>query len=104
MRIRQAAFLRVTPMMRQILIVLGVAALSVSGFGLVLALCWLVASKVAGTYTYILQAHLQTMMGVLPVLCLAVALVGAGFALSTMTAQKETRPHRILSFHHRFRG
>lgn len=79
--------LKVSPMTRQILIVVGVALLSIAGFGLILGVVWLVAHLVLGVSLYILESRLHEMSGVLPVLCIVFAFVGASCMASALATQ-----------------
>ena len=67
-------------MTRSILIVAGVAVLSIAGFAAVLAIGWLVFHLVLGTSPYLLAARIQSMMQVLWALAALVAFVGGGCA------------------------
>jgi hypothetical protein len=81
--------LRVSPMTRQILIVVGVAALCVAGFGLILGLVWLVSHLVLGVSPYILESRFQAMSGVLTVLCIVFAFVGASWMASALATKRK---------------
>jgi hypothetical protein len=76
-------------MTRQILIVIGVALLSVAGFWLILGLVWLVAQLVLGISPYILESRFQKMSGVIQVLCIVFAFVGASCMASALAAQRK---------------
>ncbi len=80
----QAAFLRVSVMTRQILVVLAVALLSAAGFAAVLGVAWLVLHLVLGVSDYLLDARLHTVRGVLPALFAGIAFVGAACAAGRM--------------------
>lgn len=99
---RQAASLQVSPMTRQIAIVIGVALLSAAGFALVLGVAWLVLHLVLGVSPYLLDARLHTMLGVLPALFAGVAFVGAACAASRLnrdSAQNAARDETHSASH-----
>ena len=92
-------------MTRQVLIVVGVALLSVVGFALILGIAWLTLHLVLGVFPYTLEARLHSMVGVLSALFVLVAVVGAGCATSVQLSRHEReRANRSLSPHPRFRG
>ena len=96
--------LKVSPMTRQILIVVGVALLSVAGFALILGVVWMVAHLVLGVSLYILESRLQEMSGVLPVLCIVFAFVGASCMASALaTRRKNQHPASGSPAHPRLR-
>jgi hypothetical protein len=99
----QAAFLKGDPMTRQALIVIGVVFLFVGCAGLTVGIVWLVAGRVLGTLPYILDARFETVLYLLPALLLMVAITGASFMATALTArQKRSRKLRHLRFHPRF--
>ena len=78
-------------MARSILIVAGVALLSSAGFGVVLAIGWLVFHLVLGTSLYLLTARTHSMLPVLWALAALVAFVGAGCAACFLSPRRKDR-------------
>jgi hypothetical protein len=77
--------------------------LSFGGFGLIVGLVWLVSSRVPRTLPYILETRFETLLYLLAALLLIVAIVGASFIASALTAQpKASRLKRNLHLHTKF--
>ena len=89
-------------MTRQVVIVIGLALLSIGGIGIIVVLAWLTASKVHGTLPYLLDERAETLLFLVPVLMLVIAIVGAGFVAGALSTQpKESRASRNLRHHMR---
>lgn len=99
----QVASLRGNPMTRQFLIAVGATLLTIGGSGIIVALVWLTADKLHGNLTYIYDSHAEGFLFLLPVLLLAIAIVGAIFLSSALaTPPKDTHNVRNLHPHTRF--
>jgi hypothetical protein len=92
-------------MTRQVLIVVGVAFLSVLGFALILAIGYMTLHLVLGDAPYTLESRIHSMLGTLSALFALVAVVAAGWTASVLSSRekRETRA-RDLSPHPRVRG
>jgi hypothetical protein len=84
-------------MTRQVLIVVGVALLSVVGFATVLGIVWLTLHLVLGVFPYTLESRLHSMTGVLSALFALVAVVGGGCAANVLASrhQDEKTQHAL---------
>ena len=92
-------------MTRQILIVVGIALLSATGFALVLGIGWMTLHLVLGDSPYLLEARIRSMVGVLSALFVGAAIVGGGCATSVLlTRQKTEQSDSTLTPHPRLRG
>ena len=90
-------------MTRQILIVVGAALLTIGGSGIIIALVWLTASKVHGTLPYIYDTHAEALLFLIPALLLTVAIVGAAFVSTALSAPpRDERNAHNLHPHTRF--
>lgn len=90
-------------MTRQILIVVGAALLTIGGSGIIVALVWLTANKVHGTLPYIYDTHAEALLFLMPALLLTIAIVGAIFVSTALSAPpKDERNARNLHPHTHF--
>lgn len=84
-------------MTRQVLIAVGMALLFIGGIGLVTGLAWLTASYIHGTLPKLFDQRAEMLVYTLPVLLLAIAIVGAAFVAGALAAgAKEERVARHL--------
>lgn len=93
-------------MTRQLLLVVGAALLSAAGFASLLALCWMVSHMLIGVVPYLLESRFHAMIGVLPVLFLGVAFVGASCMASALARRRKpptARPQFSSRSHSRLR-
>lgn len=92
-------------MTRQVLIVVGVALLSVIGFAMVLGIGWLTLHLVLGDSPSLLESRLQSMRGVLSALFALVAVIGGGWATSVLVSRNSAhRSSSDLETHPRLRS
>jgi len=90
-------------MTRNVLLVVGVALLSIGGLGIVVGLVWLTVSNLLGTFPYILDVRAERLLYLLPALLFVISLIGAAFVAGTLTspgkqkhAPRHLRPHTRL--------
>ena len=90
-------------MTRQILVAVGAALLTIGGSGIMVALVWLTANKIHGTLPYIYDTRAEALLFLLPALLLTVAIVGAVFVSTALSAPpKDERNAHSLHPHTHF--
>jgi hypothetical protein len=84
-------------MTRQILVAVGAALLTIGGSGIMVALVWLTANKINGTLPYIYDTRAEALLFLLPAILLTVAIVGAVFVSTALSAspRNERNAHNL---------